>query len=179
MLDIGCGVGRLTRALAARCREVIALDVSDEMLARARANLNPELENVRWLLGDGARSLEVGDRVPASTAAISLVVFQHLPDPEIALGYVRELGRVLRPGGWAALQVSNDPAVHRPRDGLRLRAPGAGSAARRAASAIPPGSAPPVDLTQMEGAAAASGLVVERVWGAGTQYCLLLLRRRP
>src|SRR3954447_23307991 len=35
VVDIGCGVGRLTRALAARAREVVAVDVSAEMLARA------------------------------------------------------------------------------------------------------------------------------------------------
>ena len=118
VLEIGCGVGRMTRVLADRARSVVALDVSDEMLARAR-ELNPRLSGVRWALGDG-RTLSVCE--PASIdACVSTVVLQHVPDAAITLGYVRELGRVLRSGGWAALQVSTDPAVHRPRGGLRGR----------------------------------------------------------
>ncbi len=42
VLEIGCGIGRITRDLAARAQSVIAVDVSDEMLARASA-LNPQL----------------------------------------------------------------------------------------------------------------------------------------
>jgi SAM-dependent methyltransferase len=52
VVEIGCGVGRMTRALAARAAQVTALDVSAEMLARAQ-ELNPGLRNVRWLHGDG------------------------------------------------------------------------------------------------------------------------------
>src|SRR3712207_3163564 len=52
VLDLGCGVGRLTRVLAACAAHVTALDVSPAMLARAQ-ELNPRLANVTWLLGDG------------------------------------------------------------------------------------------------------------------------------
>ena len=52
VLDLGCGVGRLTRVLARRAGHVIALDVSPEMLRRAQ-ELNDALNNVTWLLGDG------------------------------------------------------------------------------------------------------------------------------
>src|SRR3954469_25231571 len=51
VVDIGCGIGRLTRALAARAHEVLALDVSTEMPARAR-HLNGHLDNVPCLHGD-------------------------------------------------------------------------------------------------------------------------------
>ena len=118
MLEIGCGVGRITRVLAARAAQVLALDVSDEMLARAR-ELNPALTNVSWVLGDGLSLHGIPDA--SLDACVSVVVFQHIPDPEVTLGYVREVGRVLRPGGWAALQVSDDPAIHRARPGLAPR----------------------------------------------------------
>src|SRR5687767_2957871 len=52
IVEIGCGIGRVTRVLAERCRRVTALDVSGEMLARAR-ELNAGLGNVEWVLGDG------------------------------------------------------------------------------------------------------------------------------
>src|SRR4051794_8943806 len=45
VLDLGCGIGRLTRALAGRVAHVHALDVSAEMLERAR-KLNHGLDNV-------------------------------------------------------------------------------------------------------------------------------------
>lgn len=174
-LEIGCGVGRITRALAARAREVIALDVSDRMLERAR-ELCADLHNVAWMLGDGVSLAGVEDA--SVDACVSVVVLQHVPDPAITLGYVRELGRVLRGGGWAALQVSNDPAIHRPRAGMGLRL-------RALVGRAPRGQHHPawlgswVELDTVRETCAPAGLELERVWGEGSQYCQLLLRRRP
>ncbi len=52
MVEIGCGIGRITRVLAERAHSVRAVDVSERMLAQAR-ELNADVENVKWLLGDG------------------------------------------------------------------------------------------------------------------------------
>jgi SAM-dependent methyltransferase len=161
IVEIGCGVGRVTRGLAARARRVIAIDVSEEMLAQAR-ELNPNLDNVTWMPGDGASLAGVADA--SADGVFSHVVFQHLPDPELTLGYVREMARVLRPGGWAAFQVSNDPSVHRRR--LLAR-----RATRHAAWR---GSA--VDLGALRAAAEEAGLAVARIAGEGTQFCLVLLQ---
>ena len=132
VVEIGCGLGRITRVLAARARSVMALDVSDEMLAQARVH-NPDLGNVGWVLGDGRSLAPVADA--SVDACVSIVVLQHVPDPEIMLDYVRELGRALRPGGWAALQVSDDPAIHTPSAGRR-------AAAARGGGGRAPGPAP-------------------------------------
>lgn len=164
IVEIGCGVGRLTRVLSQRSAEVVALDVSPEMLARARAH-NPGLTNVSWQQGDGRTLAGVGDG--AADGVFSHVVFQHLPDPAITLAYVREMGRVLRPGGWAAFHVSSDAAVHR----RRLRKPRAirHPAWRGSAVAV-------ADLTATAGEA---GLRVRCVVGEGTQFCLVRLERIP
>ena len=53
VLEIGCGGGRLTRALAATFGEVHGVDVSDEMISMARANL-ADLPNVHLHLNNGA-----------------------------------------------------------------------------------------------------------------------------
>jgi SAM-dependent methyltransferase len=170
VLDLGCGLGRLTRPLAERAARVVALDVSAEMLARARA-LNAHLGNVDWVQGDGRSLPDVTVDV-----VLSLVVFQHLPDPALALGYVHDLGGVLTPGGWAVLHVSNDPAVHE-------RSP---STARRVAAAVgraPKGQADPrwrgsaVDLDDLRAAAADGGLRVDAVAGAGSQWCFVRILR--
>ncbi|HVL96053.1 MAG TPA: class I SAM-dependent methyltransferase [Solirubrobacteraceae bacterium] len=177
VVEIGCGLGRLTRPLATRAARVRAVDVSAEMLARAR-EANPQLTNVEWLLGDGV-SL-AGIDAASADVVFSHVVFQHIPDPAITLGYVREMGRVLRAGGWAAFQVSDDPAVHRaPAGGARLRRRLTALAGRSPRGQDHPawlGSA--VDLGELRAAAEGAGLAVERIADAGTQFCCVLLRRR-
>ncbi|MDX6641007.1 MAG: hypothetical protein QOF12_2018 [Solirubrobacteraceae bacterium] len=164
VVEIGCGVGRLTRALAQRAGRVVALDISAEMLARARAH-NATLDNVEWLRGDGCTLSGVA--AGAADGVFSHVVFQHIPDPQITLGYVAEMGRVLKPGGWAAFQISNDARVHRRR--LRVRWTSRHAAWR--------GSA--VDLGALRETAAAAGLTVEKVVGEGTQFCLIRLAAAP
>jgi SAM-dependent methyltransferase len=174
VVEIGCGVGRLTRALAVRAARVIALDVSQEMLARAR-ELNPQLENVTWLHGDGESLAGIGDA--SADGCFSHVVFQHLPAPELTLGYVREMGRVLRPGGWTAFGLSTDPAVHRPRRraGWRLAALlGRGPRGQEHPAWL--GSAVPLD--RLERCAEEAGLELERVLHPGAQFTLVRGRRR-
>jgi SAM-dependent methyltransferase len=176
VLDIGCGVGRLTRAIAHRAKRVYAIDVSPRMIERARGE-HAELDNVEWILGDG-RSL--APFAPESVdVCISHVVFQHIPDPEITLGYVAEMGRVLTPGGRAGFGISNDASVHRPRRGARARA-------RRMAASLgrrPQGQDEPawlgssVDLGRLRQVASGAGLDVERVVGDGTQICVIGARK--
>ena len=174
-LDIGCGVGRLTRVLAERARDVRGIDVSPRMLDLAR-EYNAGLKNVTWIEGDGASLAGIDS--DSVDACVSHVVFQHIPDPEITLGYVREIGRVLRPGGWAAFQVSNDPNVHNRVPPVRDRLRGLlGRAPKGQAHRNWRGS--DVDLAALRGAADAGGTEVERVVGEGTQFCLVRLVKRP
>ncbi len=174
VVDIGCGVGRLTRPLAARAAKVLAIDVSQEMLDRARA-LNPHLDNVEWLHGDGRSLQPIADA--SVDACVSHVVFRHIPDPEITLGYVSEIGRVLRPGGAGVIEFSNDPAPHRPgRSRLRDRVAAAvGRAPKGGEDVAWLGSA--LDLDDLRRTAAAAGLAVEQLAGEGTEFCAARLLR--
>ncbi len=177
IVDIGCGVGRMTRALASRAARVIAVDVSSEMLIRAREH-NSELENVEWIHGDGTTLRPLLDE--SVDGCFSHVVFQHLPDPEMTLGYVREMGRILRPGGWAAFVVSTDPEIHRlpllDRGRARLR-----TLARRPQQAKDHSAwrGSSVDLDALRRAAHDARLDVERLLEPGSQFTLILCRRRP
>jgi SAM-dependent methyltransferase len=175
VVEIGCGIGRLTRVLATRAEHVWAFDISSEMLQRAREAVG-DLTGVDWVHGDGTTLHPVEDG--AATACFSFVVFQHVPDPEITLGYVREMGRVLRPGGWSAFQISNDPNIHKARE------TGIGGRVKAMVGREPKGMSHPawlgsaVDLEDLERVADVAGLDVERVEHAGTQFCLVLLRKR-
>jgi SAM-dependent methyltransferase len=174
VLDIGCGVGRLTRVLAGRAAHVHAIDVSAQMLDQAREH-NAHLTNVTWHHGDGTTLHPVED--DSIDAVVSHLVFQHIPDPEITLGYVRETGRVLKPGGWAVVQVSNDPELHRPTIGLRDRL-------KAALGRAPKGQDEPqwlgsaVDLQDITAAALEGGLDIAQVVGEGTQFCYVRAVKR-
>lgn len=175
-LDIGCGVGRLSRVLADTAREVYGLDVSAEMLARAREH-HRAVTNIHWLHGDGTSLRGVDDA--SIDACVSHVVFQHIPDPEITYGYVREIGRVLRPGGWAAFQVSNDPGIHEPRRRtLRERVAGLRGGPKPRGQDDPSWLGSAVDLRRLHAAADDGQMDLGRVVGEGTQYCLVLANRR-
>ena len=175
IVEIGCGVGRLTRVMAARGASVRALDVSERMLALAEDE-NPGLGNVEWILGDGSSLTPLADG--SADACISFVVFQHIPDPEITLEYVREMGRVLAPGGWSAFQISNAPDVHRrPPLHRRLAAWLRPRRGRPTAQAHPAWRGSSVELGELRRVAAEGGLEVERLRGKGTQFCLVLLRK--
>ena len=108
-VDLGCGVGRLSRALAERFDEVVGVDVAPEMVARAR-ELVPD-DRVRFEVGDGASLAPVEDAT--ADLVLSFVVFQHIPDPEVIAAYVHEAARVLRPGGLLVFQWNDLPGSRR------------------------------------------------------------------
>lgn len=170
VVEIGCGAGRMTRAIVARAGSVRALDVSGEMLEVAR-RMNPSLAGVDWVHGDGTTLAPL--EAASADACISHVVFQHIPDPRVTLGYVREMGRVLRPGGWAAFQVSNDPRIHHARNAGRARQWRRQPRGRSHPAWL--GAA--VELDGLGAAAADGGMTIERLTGEGTQFCLVLTRR--
>lgn len=109
VLEIGCGAGRVTRALAEIFGEVHGVDVSGEMVARAREALR-DCPNA-FVYQNNGMDLSV---LPAGLVfdfAFSCIVFQHIPSREIIENYVREVNRVLRPGGLFKFQVQGDTRV--------------------------------------------------------------------
>jgi SAM-dependent methyltransferase len=101
VVDLGCGPGRLLVPYAVRHPqvEVLGVDVSQRMLDLVPAD---RPENCSVMRGDG-RSLDpLPDRI--ADGVWSVLMFQHIP-PEAQCGYIAEVGRVLRPGGRAVVQV--------------------------------------------------------------------------
>lgn len=178
VVEIGCGIGRMTRAIAERAAWVTGIDVSSEMVERGRRAL-ADLDNVQIMLGNG---YDLGDMPDASAdIAYSLIVFQHIPDPAITCGYIREIGRVLRPGGWTVFQVSQLPDLHRPErwsaDNDVL------SSFRRLLGRAPKGMLAPEWLgsaltqDQLLHALGEGGLVLDATLGENTQFCTVHAHR--
>ena len=92
VLDLGAGTGKLTRDLVARSLEVVAVDPSHDMLAELRGSL----PSVDGRVGS-AEAIPLDDR---SVDAVLVAQAWHWVDPARA---VREVARVLRPGGRLCL----------------------------------------------------------------------------
>ena len=108
MLELGCGAGRMTRTFARRFSQVYAADISKEMLGHAKVLL-PEAGNVTWILGNGTDVSGLGDE--SVDFAFSYIVLQHMPEPEFAYRYIREILRVLKPEGMFLFQFNSVPTM--------------------------------------------------------------------
>lgn len=104
-LEIGCGLGRMTRWFAGAFGEVHALDVSPAMLEGARERLR-DFPNVRLHAGSGYDLAGLPDGW--FDLVFSYIVFQHIPERAAIENYAREAARVLRPGGAFKFQLNGD-----------------------------------------------------------------------
>ena len=158
VLEIGCGVGRMTRALADLFGEVHAVDISEEMVRRARRYLR-KTHNAHVRRNSGRDLRVLGDL--RFDFAFSFIVFQHIPSREIIDGYVAEVGRLLVPGGLFKFQVQGHPGPP-PRSLLPSTWLGAS-----------------VSESEAKEMASRHGFELERSVGNGTQYYWLWFRKLP
>jgi SAM-dependent methyltransferase len=108
VLEIGCGAGRVTRAFADLFGEVHAVDVSGEMVRLARAACADRPNAV--LYQNNGMDLDVlGDRV--FDFAFSICCFHHIPSRDVIENYIREVGRLLRPGALFKFEVQGYVAL--------------------------------------------------------------------
>ncbi len=96
--DVGTGTGFVAAGVAPRVDRVVAVDNSPAMLAVARKNLaGLGVSNVELVEGD-VTALPFGDG--SVEAAFANIVLHHAEDPTAML---REMARVVRPGGTVAI----------------------------------------------------------------------------
>ena len=101
-LDFGCGVGRLTRPLSARFAECVGVDISKEMVERAR-ELNRDRPNCEFVVNVAPDLSRFG--AASFDFVYSSKVLQHMPSGVLAKNYVAEFIRVVRPGGLVVFQL--------------------------------------------------------------------------
>ncbi|MGC2743588.1 MAG: class I SAM-dependent methyltransferase [Candidatus Angelobacter sp.] len=100
-LDFGCGVGRLTRALAEHFPECVGVDISPTMINLAR-EINRDLPNCRFQMNEDIRLKSLPDNYFGFI--YTSLVLQHIAEP-CSHEYIAELIRVLAPNGALIFQV--------------------------------------------------------------------------
>jgi SAM-dependent methyltransferase/glycosyltransferase involved in cell wall biosynthesis len=144
MLEIGCGIGRMTRHLAGIFGEVHGVDVAPTMVAVGREKM-ADRANIYLHETNGT---DLGMFVDGFfDFAFSYIVFQHVPFREAVVSYFREVHRTLKPGCLFKFQVQG-AAIERPNTWV-----GVGFTA-----------------DEMQGHAQEIGFEPLREEGAGTQY---------
>lgn len=104
VVEIGCGIGRQTHALAELASSVVACDISEEMLRQAKEHL-AGIDNVEFFKSSGS------DLAPVESNSVDLVysfvVFQHITDKGLTRSYFAEASRVLKLGARFLFQVKD------------------------------------------------------------------------
>ncbi|MDX1568020.1 MAG: methyltransferase domain-containing protein [Longimicrobiales bacterium] len=106
-LDFGCGVGRLTQALAEYADEVVGVDIAAPMIEQARS-YNRHGDRVRYRVNTDPDLKLFDDAV--FDFVYSNITLQHVP-PRYGREYIREFFRVVRPGGCVLFQMRSGPRI--------------------------------------------------------------------
>lgn len=101
VLEVGCGTGLILERIAGFTRTARGVDLSAGMLSRARSRGLAVVQASATALPIASASVDV---------ACSFKVLAHVQDVELAL---REMTRVVRPGGWVLAEFYNARSLRR------------------------------------------------------------------
>lgn len=103
VLDAGCGVGRMSCAALRHGAAVVSLDFALSRLRYLRAQAPPDSHPEACQADLSHLPLAEG----SFDAVLCTQVLEHIPEPEARRGLLRDLARLLRPGGHCLLTVYN------------------------------------------------------------------------
>jgi cyclopropane-fatty-acyl-phospholipid synthase len=99
VLDIGCGWGSATRAIARRNAQAVGITLADQQLTLAEQHLPQALrDRISYRLEDYRR--HAAENPAAYDCVISIGMFEHVGRRHF-VDYYRAINRLLKPGGWA------------------------------------------------------------------------------
>ena len=104
ILELGCGLGRVTIAMAGKSRKIVSVDYSHNMLVAMRRHLdNTVSENVMTVCANCSAKLPF--KTAVFDAAVVFGVLLHINDEDL-VGMIREIKRVTKPKGKIILRES-------------------------------------------------------------------------
>lgn len=106
-LDFGCGVGRLTQALANHFENVSGVDIAPSMIELAN-EYNKFPQKCEYFLNDKS-DLQIFSN-NTFDFIYSYITLHHI-EPKYTEIYLKEFLRVLKPGGVAVFQLTSEPAL--------------------------------------------------------------------
>jgi SAM-dependent methyltransferase len=109
-LDFGCGVGRLTQAVAGYVDEVVGVDIAASMIELAH-RYNTCGDRCVYQLNETPDLRRFGNA--SFDVVFTSCVLQHM-EPRYSLNYIVELARVLAPGGYLEFDVPSEHGFFRP-----------------------------------------------------------------
>ena len=122
ILDVGCGTGDFLPHALDRSRNVIGVEVAESMARTCRERFHQEIREGRLqILEADIEALCLPDRSIAGIICVGVI--EYLLNPGASL---REMARVLAPGGWAVITVPNaaSPFIALDRASKSIRAAG-------------------------------------------------------
>jgi 2-polyprenyl-3-methyl-5-hydroxy-6-metoxy-1,4-benzoquinol methylase len=101
VLDVACGHGRASRALARRGADVLGIDISAELVARARLLEDEDPLGVAYRVADVAKPDQWWDGVTFDGAICEMAMM----DIDDLAGTVHAVATTVRSGGWFAISM--------------------------------------------------------------------------
>jgi len=100
ILEVGCGIGRMTEFMAQKFRVVLATDISGEMIRLAKERV--KTKNIEFLETNGSTFPFMDNSIDL---AFSYLVFRHIDDPNMVESNFRDINRMLRANGIFKVQM--------------------------------------------------------------------------
>jgi len=102
VLDVGCGGGVFSEAMAASGAKVTAIDLADESLEVAKLHLYESQYQINYI----KQSVEqfADEHIAGFDVIVCMEMLEHVPDPQ---SIVNACAKILKPGGWIFLSTIN------------------------------------------------------------------------